>query len=144
MLLGDSIHCFGDGILIAAAFVADVRLGLAATVAVLAHEVPHHMGDLAVLLQSSRNAKSAVLKLSGAGAITIAGGLVGYAFAAALRDQLPYFLVVGSASFIYVALADLIPQLQQRLSAKETTAQIAWLAAGIALVAVATTLAHGH
>lgn len=142
VLAGDSVHCFGDGILIAAAFVADVRLGVAATLAVLAHEVPHHIGDLVVLMRSSSSPLSAVLKVSAAGAVTIVGGLVGYGFASSLREHLPYFLVVGASSFIYVALADLIPQLQRRLGARDTAAQIAWLGAGIALVAMATSFAH--
>ncbi len=142
VLAGDSVHCFGDGILIAAAFVADTTLGVAATLAVLAHEVPHHMGDLTVLMRSSSSPRSAVLKVSAAGAVTVVGGLVGFAFASNLRDYMPYFLVVGASSFIYVALADLIPQLQRRLGARETAAQIAWLGAGIALVAMATKLAH--
>jgi zinc and cadmium transporter len=143
VLFGDSVHAFGDGVLIAAAFVADVKLGAAAALAVLAHEIPHHMGDLVVLRQSSRGSwLHAVVKVSAAGSVTIVGGLVGYAFAAALHAYLPYFLVVGAASFAYVALADLIPQLQRRLTARETTAQIAWLAVGIGLVALATRLAH--
>ena len=145
VLLGDSVHCFGDGILIAAAYMADVRLGLAATLAVLVHEIPHHMGDLVVLRQSSKQgAQQAVAKLSAAGAVTVVGGLVGYLLVERLQDWLPYFLVVASSSFIYVALADLIPQLQKRLSLRQTAAQIAWLAVGIVLVTLASGLAHGH
>ncbi len=144
VLFGDSLHCFGDGILIAAAFVVDPKLGMAATLAVLAHEVPHHMGDLTVLRQTSGSSAAAIAKVSAAGSVTILGGLVGYAFASGLRDWMPYVLVLGSSSFIYVALADLIPQLQRRLSARETAAQVAWLAVGIGLVAAATSIAHAH
>lgn len=144
VLAGDSVHCFGDGILIASAFVADLRLGVIAALAVLAHEVPHHMGDLMVLRQSSGTRKAALLKVTLAGAITALGGLVGYWLVDLLRDYLTYFLVVASSSFIYVALADLIPQLQKRLSLGETLAQIAWLLAGIGLVTVASVLAHTH
>ena len=143
VLTGDSVHCFGDGILIASAFIADVRLGLAAALAVLAHEIPHHMGDLAVLRQGSSNRRAAILKVSLAGAITPLGGVVGYFLVDALHDLLPYFLVAASSSFIYVALADLIPQLQKRLSARETAAQVAWLLIGILLVWVVSGLAHG-
>jgi zinc and cadmium transporter len=134
VLLGDSVHAFGDGILIAAAFVADTRLGVAAALAVMAHEVPHHVGDLVVLRQSLGNAKSALLKLSLSGSVTALGGLIGYLLVGALQEYLPLFLVVAASSFIYVALADLIPQLQKRLSPFETAAQVAWLFAGIALV----------
>jgi zinc and cadmium transporter len=142
VLAGDSVHCFGDGILIASAFMADLQLGVIAALAVLAHEVPHHMGDLVVLRQGSSNRQAAVLKVSMAGAITALGGAVGYVLVDALHGALPYFLVVASSSFIYVALADLIPQLQKRLSAKETAAQIIWLVGGMAMVMAVSLLAH--
>jgi zinc and cadmium transporter len=145
VLAGDSVHCFGDGILIASAFMADMRLGVIAALAVLAHEIPHHMGDLAVLRRGSSSRKAAILKVSMAGAITALGGAVGYVLVDALHDWLPFFLVVASSSFVYVALADLIPQLQKRLSARETAAQILWLAVGIGMVVIVSALAgHQH
>lgn len=144
VLTGDSVHCFGDGILIASAFVADLRLGVVAALAVLAHEVPHHIGDLAVLRMTSSSRRAALVKVTLAGAVTPLGGLVGWWLVDRLVEFLPYFLVVASSSFIYVALADLIPQLQRRLGARETLAQVAWLLAGIALVTVVSTLAHTH
>jgi len=142
VLAGDSVHAFGDGILIASAFMADMRLGVVAALAVLAHEVPHHMGDLVVLRHTSRNSRAALVKVSLAGTVTALGGLVGYFLLTQLQDYLPYFLVAASSSFVYVALADLIPQLQKRLSLPATIAQIAWLALGIALVTVVSGLAH--
>jgi zinc and cadmium transporter len=145
VLVGDSVHCFGDGVLIASAFIADFKLGMVASLAVLAHEVPHHMGDLVVLRQSEKDEKSAhpaLLKLCLAGAVTVLGGVAGYLLVAQLESILPYMLVIASGSFVYVALADLIPQLQKRLAPKETFAQIAWLAVGIALVTVVSGLAH--
>ena len=141
---GDSVHCFGDGILIASAFMADMRLGVIAAVSVMAHEVPHHMGDLVVLRQTSANRRMALLKVSLAGAVTALGGAVGYFLVGQLQDFLPYFLVVASSSFVYVALADLIPQLQKRLTARETIAQIAWLIAGMVGVMMVSGLAHNH
>lgn len=142
VLVGDSVHCFGDGILIASAFMAEVRLGMVAALAVLAHEIPHHMGDMVVLKQTERGFSPALIKLCSAGAVTVLGGLAGYLLVAQLENALPYMLIVASASFIYVALADLIPQLQKRLSMRETVAQLAWLAVGIALVTVISGLAH--
>ena len=145
VLAGDSVHCFGDGILIASAFMADMHLGVIAALAVLAHEVPHHMGDLAVLRQGSSSRQAAIVKVSMAGAITALGGAVGYVLVDALHDWLPFFLVVASSSFMYVALADLIPQLQKRLSARETAAQILWLAVGMGMVVLVSALAgHSH
>ena len=142
VLAGDSVHCFGDGILIASAFMADMRLGVVASLAVLAHEVPHHMGDLAVLRQSSSDPRAAIVKVSLAGAVTALGGVLGYALVDQLYDFLPFFLIIASSSFIYVALADLIPQLQKRASLQETAAQIAWLLVGIGLVTLINGLAH--
>ena len=146
VLTGDSVHCFGDGMLIASAFMADMRLGAIAALAVLVHEVPHHMGDLMVLrgVEGSSNRRMAIVKVSMAGAVTAIGGVLGYWLVEQLRDWLPYFLVMASSSFIYVALADLIPQLQKRLSARETAAQIGWLGVGIALVTLISGLAHGR
>ena len=144
VLTGDSVHCFGDGILIASAFMADIRLGVIAAVSVLAHEVPHHMGDLVVLRQTSPNRRMALVKVSLAGAVTALGGVVGYFLVGQLQDLLPYFLAVASSSFIYVALADLIPQLQKRLTARETVSQIAWLVAGMVIVTLVSGAAHAH
>ena len=144
VLTGDSVHCFGDGILIASAFIADLRLGVIAALAVLAHEVPHHIGDLAVLRLTSANRRAALIKVSLAGSVTALGGLTGWWLVDRLHDYLPYFLVVAGSSFIYVALADLIPQLQKRLSARGTVAQIAWLLVGIGLVSLVSALAHSH
>ena len=144
VLTGDSVHCFGDGILIASAFMANARLGLVAALAVLAHEVPHHIGDLAVLRQTSGSRRAALIKVSLAGAVTPLGGLVGWWLVDRLVEYLPYFLVVASSSFMYVALADLIPQLQKRLGARETLAQVAWLLVGIGLVGAVSALMHAH
>lgn len=144
VLAGDSVHAFGDGILVAAAFMTDIRLGAAASVAVLAHEIPHHMGDLAVLQRGFGQGRGALLKLCMAGGITVLGGLLGHFLIEGHEAWLPFMLVVASSSYIYVALADLIPQLQKRLSAMATATQVLWLLAGILMVTAATELMHVH
>jgi zinc and cadmium transporter len=144
VLAGDSVHAFGDGILIASAFMADMRLGIVASLAVLAHEVPHHMGDLVVLRQTSGTQRAALIKVSMAGTVTALGGLVGYLLVREIEDFLPFFLVLASSSFAYVALADLIPQLQKKLALRQTIAQVLWLLFGVALVSVVSGLAHSH
>lgn len=144
VLAGDSVHAFGDGILIASAFMADMRLGIVASLAVLAHEVPHHMGDLVVLRQTSGTQRAAIIKVSMAGTVTALGGLVGYTLVREIEDFLPFFLVLASSSFAYVALADLIPQLQKKLGLGSTVAQVLWLLSGVALVTVVSGLAHSH
>ncbi|MES2841410.1 MAG: ZIP family metal transporter [Pseudomonadota bacterium] len=142
VLAGDSVHAFGDGILIASAFLADMRLGVITSLAVLAHEVPHHIGDLVVLRLTSGTSRAALVKVSMAGTVTALGGVVGYFLVTQLQDYLPFFLVAASSSFVYVALADLIPQLQKQLGFRDTVAQVAWLLAGIALVTLVSSLAH--
>lgn len=147
VLAGDSVHGFGDGVLIASAFVASPKLGVVAALAVLAHEVPHHMGDLVVLAQNHSGARvqrAALVKVSLAGAVTVLGGVAGWWLVEQLEAYLPYFLVLASSSFIYVALADLIPQLQQRLSLRATLTQLLWLGLGVGLVTVTSTFLHGH
>ena len=141
VLTGDSVHCFGDGVLIASAFLADMRLGLIAAVSVLAHEVPHHMGDLVVMRRGNQRGV-AMLKVSLAGSITALGGIAGYFLVGQLHDWLPFFLTVACSSFIYVALSDLIPQLQKHLTARQTLTQVLWLVLGIALVTTVSSLAH--
>jgi zinc and cadmium transporter len=143
VLAGDSVHCFGDGVLIASAFVANVWLGVIAALAVAAHEVPHHMGDLVVLRSARGSRRVALVKVSLAGAVTTLGGLTGYWLVEQLSRYLPFFLVVAASSFMYVALADLIPQLQKRLSSRQTATQVLWLLAGILLVSGVGWLAHG-
>ena len=86
----------------------------------------------------------AIVKVSLAGTVTALGGIVGYVLLNQLEDFLPYFLVAASSSFVYVALADLIPQLQKRLGLRATLAQVVWLLAGIALVTLVSGLAHSH
>jgi zinc and cadmium transporter len=144
VLAGDSVHAFGDGILVAAAFMTDIRLGVAASLAVLAHEIPHHMGDLAVLQRGFGQGRGALLKLCMAGGVTVLGGLLGHFLIEGHESWLPFMLVVASSSYVYVALADLIPQLQKRLTAPATAMQVLWLFAGIALVTAATELMHVH
>ena len=142
VLLGDSVHAFGDGIMVAGAFMADVNLGYAASVAVLAHEIPHHMGDLTVLASSAGVKNQALLKLSLSGLVTTVGGILAYSLLEGREAWVPYLLSIASSSYLYVALADLIPQLQKRLSAQATLHQILWLFAGMGLVNLTQVLYH--
>ena len=144
VLFGDGVHAFADGVLIASAFLADWNLGIAASFAVLLHEVPHHMGDLAVVAGRNKHTNKALLKVSMAGAMTIIGGLTGYAVIAQLEEWLPLFLVFAASSFAYVALADLIPQLNKLMHLKQTVVQMLWLAGGALLVTATLTVVGGH
>lgn len=139
VLVGDGVHCFGDGLLIAAAFIADMRLGALASLAVLTHEVPHHLGDLAVVRRGANGRQRAAIKVAMAGAMTVIGGIVGHFLVESLKPFMPYFLTAAASSFVYVALADLIPQLQKHIGPMRSARSIFWVLLGIAVVAVTTT-----
>jgi zinc and cadmium transporter len=144
VLLGDSIHNFCDGVLIAAAFLTDARLGTATAVAIIAHEIPQEVGDYIVLLNAGLSRARALAYNALSGLAAVAGGVVGFFVVGPWEALFPYMLVVASSSFIYVSVADLIPQLQRRLPLKETLHQLLWLAVGLAVVIVATSFLHGH
>ena len=144
VLLGDSIHNFCDGIIIAAAFLTDVRLGVVTSLAIIAHELPQEVGDYIVLLNAGLSRSKALLYNAVSGLAAVVGGVVGYFIVGPWESLFPYLLVVASSSFVYVAVADLIPQLQHRLSLKDTFAQLAWLAGGLVIVVAATSSLHHH
>lgn len=145
VLIGDSIHNFCDGIIIAAAFLADVRLGIVTALAIIAHEIPQEVGDYIVLLNAGFSRGRALLYNALSGLASVAGGVLGYFVVGPWEAAFPYLLVVAASSFVYVAVADLIPQLQHRLSLRATIAQLAWLATGLVVVVLATrVIGHGH
>lgn len=144
LLAGDSLHALGDGILLATAFAADAGVGLVAALAVLAHEIPRHAGELVVLRASSRGRHRALVKLCLAGALTPLGGILGWWLLGSAAEYVPYFLVLASSSLIYVALADLLPPLQTRLSPAGALAQVLRLCTGVAVVAATGFLLHRH
>jgi zinc and cadmium transporter len=144
VLVGDSVHNFCDGIIIAAAFLADPMLGVVTTAAVVAHEVPQEVGDYIVLLNAGLSRTRALAYNALSGAAAVAGGVLGYFVAGPWEAMFPYLLMVAASSFIYVAVADLMPQLQRRLSWRDTAAQLGWLAAGLAVVVVAMQMLHSH
>ncbi len=142
VLVGDGIHNFCDGVIIAAAFLADTTLGMVTAVAVVAHEIPQEAGDYIVLLNAGFSRRKALLYNGLSGLAGVVGGVVGYFLLGPFQDLFPYLLVAAASSFIYVAVADLLPQLQQRLAWRETLAQVAWLAAGLGLVLLAMEVLH--
>lgn len=143
VLLGDGIHNLCDGIIIAAAFLADTRLGIATAVAIAVHEVPQEVGDYVVLLGLGLSRRRALLYNVISSLASVAGGVIGYLVVAPWQAVFPYLLVVASSSFLYVAVADLLPSLQRRLPWRQTASQLCWLATGPALIVVARGFAHG-
>jgi zinc and cadmium transporter len=144
VLVGDSIHNFCDGLIIAAAFLADPHVGLVTTLAIAAHEIPQEVGDYIVLLNAGLSRMRALVYNAISGLAAVAGGVIGYFALGHFDHYLPFLLVVASSSFVYVSVADLIPQLQQRLSLRETLLQITWLALGLLLISRITGGAHLH
>jgi zinc and cadmium transporter len=144
VLVGDSIHNFCDGIIIAAAFLADTGLGVVTALAIVAHEIPQEAGDYIVLLNAGFSRRKALLYNALSGLAAVAGGVLGYFLVGPWDAVLPFLLVAASSSFIYVAVADLLPQLQQRLSWRQTLAQVAWLGAGLGLVLLARGMLASH
>lgn len=144
VLVGDSIHNFCDGVIIAAAFLADARLGVVTALAVIAHEIPQEVGDYIVLLNAGLSRRRALAYNALSGLAAVAGGVIGYFVVGPWESLFPYLLVVASSSFIYVAVADLLPQLQRPLPWRETAAQIAWIAAGLAVVVFVIGPLHRH
>ncbi|MES2958420.1 MAG: ZIP family metal transporter [Pseudomonadota bacterium] len=143
VLVGDSIHNFCDGVIIAAAFLADTHLGMVTALAVIAHEIPQEVGDYVVLLNAGFSRAKALLFNALSGLAAVAGGVLGYFVVGPWEALFPYLLVVAASSFIYVAVADLLPQLQRRLPLRETLAQIGWIACGLGLAFTMQAL-HGH
>lgn len=141
VLVGDGIHNFCDGVLIAAAFLTDAQLGWLTAGAIIAHEIPQEVGDYLVLLNAGFSRARALAYNALSGLAGVAGGLLGYFLIQPFETLLPYLMVVAASSFIYVAVADLIPQLQRRLPWRATALQLVWLALGLGFTLL---LARGH
>lgn len=135
LLVGESMHNMLDGVLIAAAFLIDLNLGVMTGLAVLAHEVPSEVGNFAVLLHSGMTRGQAFRWNLTAALGAVVGGAVGYFTLSALRPVLPYALAVSAASLLYVAVADLIPGLHRRVDTASSIWQVLLIAAGVTLVA---------
>ena len=135
IVMGDGIHNFVDGVLIAAAFLTDLHLGIATSLAVAAHEIPQEVGDFAILLQSGYPKAKAFFYnlLSSLG--TVAGGILAYFGLGQMHESLPYFLALAASSFIYVAVADLIPTLHKKTHTGAVIQQMALILAGVLLIA---------
>jgi zinc and cadmium transporter len=141
IVLGDAVHSFADGVLIAAAFLQDIKLGIATTVAIVAHEVPQEIGDYMILLNSGLSRAKALLLNLSSGLASVFGGVLAYFILADLKPYVPYVLVFSAASFIYIAVADLVPRLHRQHRPQLAPLQLALLFAGIALIEV---LGHSH
>jgi len=134
IMVGDTFHNFVDGVLIAAAFMQDIRLGIVTALAIIAHEIPQEVGDFLILLHSGYSRmKSLAFNLFSSLATLVGGGLAYFALSA-MQGVVPVFLALAAASMIYVAVADLIPGLHRRTELRATVQQVSLIAAGVATI----------
>jgi zinc and cadmium transporter len=136
ILVGDALHNFVDGVVIAAAFLASVPLGIATGVAVIAHEVPQEVGDFAVLLESGFDRRQALYWNLISGSATLLGALLGHVALGQLQAVVAPVLALSAASFLYIGLADLIPGLHRRIGAETGVHQLLLLLAGVGTIVV--------
>ena len=142
ILVGDAIHNFIDGILIAAAFMTDIHLGIVTALAIAAHEIPQELGDFVILLNSGFTRQKALFYniLSSLG--TVIGALLAYFTLDGMHHVLPYILVIAASSFIYIAVADLIPGLHNKVKPSETLQQVLLIAAGTTFIFITHSTLH--
>jgi zinc and cadmium transporter len=143
VLVGDGLHNFTDGILIAAAFLADPKLGLVTGVAIVAHEIPQEIGDFIVLLNAGFTRTRAYVYNLLSSMMAVVGGVVGYLTLEHGMEWIPYVLVLASSGFIYIAVSDLMPQMQRQASVRETIPQVLLMAFAVGMV-VLLTGTHQH
>lgn len=142
ILIGDAIHNLVDGVLIAAAFMTDIHLGIVTALAVAAHEIPQEVGDFAVLLHSGFSRGRAFFYNIVSSLTTVIGGLAAWLGLQQAQSWLPYILAVAAASFIYIAVADLIPGLHKRVHAAAAVQQVLLISAGVAVIFFAHATLH--
>jgi zinc and cadmium transporter len=136
ILIGDAFHNFVDGVVIAAAFLTSIPLGITASFAVIAHEVPQEVGDFAILLDSGYSRARALLLNGLSSVTTLPGAVLAYFWLGETRAAVPYILAISAASFIYIAAADLIPGLHRQVTAAASLRQLVLLLAGIGTIAI--------
>jgi len=142
ILIGDGIHNFIDGVLIAAAFMTDIHLGIVTSLAVATHEIPQEVGDFAVLLNSGFSRRKALIFNVFASLATVFGALLAYYSLSNLEAYLPYVLAIAASSFIYIAVADLIPGLHKRTQLSVGIQQMLLICAGVVIIYLAHSQLH--
>lgn len=142
VLFGDAVHNFVDGVLIAAAFLTDIHLGIVTAIAVAAHEIPQEVADFAILLQSGFSRAKALLFNILSSLTTVIGGVLAYFSLQEMEALLPYILAIAAASFIYVAVADLIPSLHKKTDFKDSIQQLSLITLGVITILSTHSLLH--
>jgi len=136
ILIGDAFHNFVDGFVIAAAFLTSVPMGIVASLAVVAHEIPQEVGDFAILLENGYSRIRALALNLLSSLATLPGAVIAYFFLGAAREAVPFILALSAASFIYIAVADLVPSLHRQIGLKPALTQLFLVLSGIGTIAV--------
>jgi len=134
IMIGDTFHNFVDGVLIAAAFLVDIKLGMVTALAIISHEIPQEVGDFLILLHSGYSKKQAFIFNLASSLATLLGGLLAYFALQFVMSWIPYILGLAAASMIYVAVADLIPSLHKRTELKATLSQVLLISLGVGTI----------
>jgi zinc and cadmium transporter len=142
ILLGDGLHNFADGILIAAAFLTDIKIGVLTAMAISLHEIPQEVGDFIVLLNAGFTKLRALVYNLISSLMAVIGGLLGYFFLDQAQGMIPYVIVLASSSFIYIAVSDLMPQMHRRPKLRESVEQLSLIVLGVVLVLLISELTH--
>lgn len=135
VLIADTFHNFTDGVVVAAAFLVDMPSGVMAAVAVAAHEIPHEIGDFMILLNAGVSRTRSFKFLLASGMASVLGGVLGYFVLSGAQFLLPYALVIAAASFMYIAMSDLLPELMRRSAVGQSLPELSFVALGV-LIAV--------
>jgi zinc and cadmium transporter len=136
ILIGDAFHNLIDGVVIAAAFLTNFNIGIAVSLSVIAHEIPQEVGDFAVLIDKNYSKKKAFLFNTLSGSTTIPAAIIGYFVLDLISELIPYVLAISAASFIYIALSDLTPELHKIVDFKYSIRQLILILAGISTMLI--------
>jgi zinc and cadmium transporter len=136
ILIGDALHNFVDGLVIAAAFLTSIPLGIAASMAVIAHEIPQEVGDFAILLESGYSRKRALLMNLLSSLTTLPGAIIAWLYLDQASHMVPFILTISAASFIYIAIADLVPALHKQITLRTSILQLVMIFAGVSTIAL--------
>ncbi|UCF13585.1 MAG: ZIP family metal transporter [Thermoplasmatales archaeon] len=133
-LIGDSVHNFIDGLIIAASFIVSIPFGITTTVAIAAHEIPQEIGDFGVLIYGGFEKKKALLLNFAVALIVVIGGIVGYFISKSIEQVVVFLIPFAGGGFIYIAATDLIPELKKELNIKKSMATILVFICGILIM----------
>jgi len=134
IMIGDAFHNFVDGVVIAATFITSIPLGITTAFSVITHEIPKEVGDFAILLKNNYTKKRAFMLNIFSGLSSLVGALLAYFFMSTITNVTPYIMSISAASFIYVAISDLIPHLQKHTNPKKSITQTFLIFAGISVI----------